>query len=58
MGKTRIGYIANLAHSQTKEYLSELIDLGLLEMVEYKPHSKSQKRGADVCSYLASRRMI
>jgi predicted transcriptional regulator len=37
MNKTRIGYAAGLTHAQTIEYLSALIDLGLISRLEFQP---------------------
>jgi predicted transcriptional regulator len=39
MNKTRIGYRAGLTYTQTNAYLKELLDLGLLEMTDFKPYS-------------------
>lgn len=37
MNKTRIGYTAGLTHTQTADYLKQLIDLGSLVRTEFKP---------------------
>ncbi|MGH9984737.1 MAG: winged helix-turn-helix domain-containing protein [Nitrososphaeraceae archaeon] len=39
MNKSRIGYDASLTHSQTVRYLKELIDLELIDRVDFKPFS-------------------
>lgn len=39
MDQTRVGYEANLTHSQTVRYLRELVDLGLLILTDFKPYS-------------------
>ena len=40
MGKTRLGFTANLTHTQTTTYLDELLDRGLIVETEtdFKPH--------------------
>jgi predicted transcriptional regulator len=37
MNKTRIGYAAGLTHTQTVEYLKALINLGLINKMEFQP---------------------
>jgi predicted transcriptional regulator len=39
MNKTRIGYSAGLTYFQTAFYLKGLLDIGLLEMTDFKPYS-------------------
>ena len=40
MSKTKLGYTANLTHTQTTSYLDELLDQGLIAEMEtdFKPH--------------------
>jgi predicted transcriptional regulator len=38
MNQTRVGYEANLTHPQTVKYLRMLVDLGLLVLIDFKPH--------------------
>lgn len=37
--QTRIGYEANLTHSQTIKYLKYLVELELLLLTDFKPYS-------------------
>jgi predicted transcriptional regulator len=39
MNKTSIGYSAGLTYFQTAFYLKGLLDIGLLEMTDFKPYS-------------------
>lgn len=39
MNQTRIGYEANLTHPQTVRYLRTLLNQGLLDLRDFKPHA-------------------
>jgi len=39
MNKTRIGRLAGLTFFQTTRYLKELVDVGLLGTIDFRPHS-------------------
>jgi predicted transcriptional regulator len=38
MNKTKVGYAAGLTYFQISDYLKELIDIRLLEMIDFKPY--------------------
>ena len=39
MNKTRVGHLAGLTFFQTTMYLKELVDAGLIEIMDFRPHS-------------------
>ncbi len=56
MNKTRIGRLAGLTFFQTTRYLKELVDVGLLGTIDFRPHSYyeiTEKGRACALSYLA-----